>query len=105
MSFSKVLHSEYLPVPYTGELPSSYVMLSIGLCQTYRLNVCQYVVFIIKLILSYLPVRLTYSLPTSPLAYFFFEVEELTRYCGSQLGLPMGAAGRTIQAASILLPM
>ena len=60
--------------------------------------------FIIKLILSYLPVRLTYSLPTSPLSPVF-EVEELTGSCGSYLGLPVGAARHTIRAASIWLPM
>ena len=48
-------------------VPSSYVMLLIGLCQLYRLYVCQYGVFKLKLILSYLPVQLTYSLPSSPL--------------------------------------
>ena len=47
-------------------VPSSYVMLLIGLCQLYRLYVCQYGVFNLKLILSYLPVQLTYSLPSSP---------------------------------------
>ena len=45
----------------------SYLMLLIGLCQLYRLYVCQYGVFNLKLILSYLPVQLTYSLPSSPL--------------------------------------
>ena len=39
--------------------------------------VCQYVVFILKLILSYLPVHLTYSLPSSPFS-LLADVEELS---------------------------
>ena len=35
--FSRVMHGGWLPVPYAGGLPSSYVLLLIGLCQTYRL--------------------------------------------------------------------
>ena len=44
-------------------------MLLIGLSQTYRFYVSQYVVFMIKLILSYLPVCLTHSLLSSPLKH------------------------------------
>ena len=58
MSSSKVLHRG-LPVPYVGG--GSLLLCNVvnRASQTYRFYVCQYVVFILKLILSYLPVRLT----------------------------------------------
>ena len=83
------MHSGWLPVQYAGGLTSSCVMLLIGLCQT---NI---------VILTCMSDIFPPDLPSC----LFFEVEELARYCVSQLGLPVGAAGRTIQAASILLPM
>ena len=67
LSFSEVLHRGFCLSRTLVEAPSSYVMLLIGLSQTYRFYVCQYIVFMMKLILSYLPVGLTYSLPSSPL--------------------------------------
>ena len=62
--------------------------------------VCQYVVFILKLILSYLPVHLTYSLLSSPLS-LLADVEELLEYGWVSLGLPGVAARHTLQATSI----
>ena len=55
-----------------------------------RLYVCQYVVFIIRLILSYLPVHQLISLPSSPLKHW--AVVELMGEGVTQLGLPRGAA-------------
>ena len=55
----------WLPVPTVGGLHSSVEMWLIGLSQIYRLRVWQCVVFILKLILSYLPVYLTNSLLSS----------------------------------------
>ena len=51
MSSSKVLHRG-LPVPYIGGS-------SLLLCNVVKFYACQYVVFKLKLILSYLLVRLT----------------------------------------------
>ena len=51
---------------YSGDLPSSVEMWLMRLSQIYRLSVWHYVVFILKLILSYLPVYLMNSLPSSP---------------------------------------
>ena len=62
--------------------------------------VCQYVVFILKLILSYLPVHLTYSLPSSPL-FLLADVEELSENGWVSLGLPGVASRCTSQATSI----
>ena len=58
MSSSEVLHRG-LPVPYVGG--SSLLLCNVvnQASQTYRFYVCQYVVFKLKLILSYLPIRLT----------------------------------------------
>ena len=55
----------WLPVPYAGASLLLYNVVNRA-SQIYRLRVWQYVVFIIKLVLSYLPVYLTDSLP-SPL--------------------------------------
>ena len=82
-------------------MPSSYVALLIGLCQLYRLYVCQYGVFKLKLILSYLPVQLTYSLPSSPLIGKLMMLISDGKGV-AQLVLPGVAARRTIQAARIL---
>ena len=57
-----------------------------------RFYVCQYVVFILKLILSYLPVHLINSLPSSPLKRV--AVVELRWEGERQLGLPRWAARR-----------
>ena len=65
-----------------------------------RLYVCQYVVFILKIILSYLPVHLINSLPSSPLKRV--AVVELRWEGERQLGLPGWAARRTLQATFIL---
>ena len=70
-------------------LPSSYGMLFIGLWSDVQVVVCQYVVFILELILSYLPVHLTSSLPSSPRS-LLANVEKLSS-CGEQcLGLRVG---------------
>ena len=53
-----------------------------------RLYVCQYVVFIIRLILSYLPVHQLISLPSSPLTSV--AVVELLGEGERQLGMPRG---------------
>ena len=58
--------------------------------QVDRLYVCQYVVFILKLILSYLPVHLINSLPSSLLKHV--AVVELRWEGERQLGLPGWAA-------------
>ena len=62
-------------------------------------DVCQYVVFILKIILSYLPVHLTYSLPFS--LSLLADVEELSENGWVSLGMPGVAARCTLQATSI----
>ena len=74
-------------------IPSSYVNVVNRANQMDRLYVCQYVVFILKIILSYLPVHLINSLPSSPLKRV--TVVELRWEGERQLGLPRGAARRT----------
>ena len=57
----------WLPVPTVGGLPSSVEMWLIGLSQIYRFKCMAICSFMLKLILSYLPVYLTNSFPSSPL--------------------------------------
>ena len=62
--------------PVRWGLPSSCVMLLIGLKSDVQVVLCQYVVFILKLILSYLPVHLTDS-SCPPLAHLVADIAEL----------------------------
>ena len=66
VSSSGVFSLGYLPVPYAEGSLLLCKIVNRALSGV-QVNICQYVVFIIKLILSYVPVRLLYSLPTSPL--------------------------------------
>ena len=61
--------------------------------------VCQYVVFILKLIWSYLPVHLTYSLQSAPLS-LLADVEELSENGWVSLGLPRVAARQQVTSIS-----
>ena len=97
-----VLHGWFIPVPYAGGLPSCYVMLLIGLMsdvQVVFLPVCSF--FILKLILSCLPVHLTYSLPSSP-RLLFADVEELSESGERCLGIPMGGCQRYVTGSKHL---
>ena len=83
-----------LACPVCWGLPSSYVMLLIGLMSDVQVVLCQYVVFILKLILSYLPVHLTCSLPSSPLS-LLADVVELKRCVSGVWDCQWLAARRT----------
>ena len=87
--FSKVMQSGWLPVPYIGGASLLLCNVVNRALSDVQVILCQYVVFIIKLILSYLPVCLTYSLPTSPLARIC-DVDELAWFVGVSWVCPWG---------------